>query len=210
VNVRVSMRRMVTPAVSDDAGTFLYPRRFHSARERNERLGRWLRIAAGVTTVDERLLDRLGRRMFARDELGAQLVTAMRRPKHDPERVVMAQFKDALADGIDAVPDAPQALRDFFAVVDDVPDWVDFDFLERGARAFRRLGRSRDDVLLQLALIGGYRFAGPADLLVRTGGLTGSHACVGSGRPINGSTRSAHRRECAEIARASNSPSTCG
>jgi hypothetical protein len=31
-------------------------------------------------------------------------------------------------------------------------------------------------VLVQLSLIGGYRFAGPADLLVRTGGLTGSSA----------------------------------
>jgi hypothetical protein len=127
---------MVSPAVSDDAGTFLYPRRFYSARERNERLGRWLRIVAGVTTVDERLLDRLGRRMFARDELGAQLVRAMRRSKDDPERVAMAQFKDALADGIGAVPDAPQALREFFAVVDDVPDWVDFDLLERGGGRF--------------------------------------------------------------------------
>jgi hypothetical protein len=167
---------MVSPAVSDYAGTFLYPRRFYSARERNERLGRWLRIVAGVTMVDEPLLDRLGRRMFSRDGLGAQLVRAMRRSKDDPERVAMAQFKDALADGIGVVPHAPQALRAFFAVVDDVPDWVDFDLLERGARAFRRFGRSRDDVLLQLALIGGYRFAGPADLLVRTGGLTGSHA----------------------------------
>jgi hypothetical protein len=167
---------MISPAVSDDAGTLRYPRRFHSARERNERLGRWLRVVAGVTTVDERLLDRLGRRMFARDELGFQLVTAMRRPKGDPERVPMAQFKAALADGIEAVSDAPQALRDFFAVVDDVPNWVDFDLLARGGRAFRRFGRSRDDVLLQLALIGGYRFVGPADLLVRTGGLTGSGA----------------------------------
>jgi hypothetical protein len=57
-------------------------------------------------------------------------------------------------------------------VVDRVPDWVDFDLVERGGRAFRRLGSSRDDVLLQLSLIGGYRFAGPADLLVKTGSLT--------------------------------------
>jgi hypothetical protein len=167
---------MVLPAVSAEAATLTYPRRFHSARQRNERLGRWLRLISGVTTVDERLLDRLGKRMFARDELGAQLVAAMRRPKHDPQRIAMGQFTAALAQGIEAVPDAPQALREFFAVVDDVPDWVDFDLLEKGARAFRRFGRSRDDVLLQLALIGGYRFAGPADLLVQTGGLTGSGA----------------------------------
>lgn len=73
-------------------------------------------------------------------------------------------------------PTLPRPLREFFAVVDTVPDWVDFDLLEKGARAFRRMGRSRNDVLLQLSLIGGYRFGGPPDLLVATGGPTGSTA----------------------------------
>src|SRR5437764_7419646 len=131
---------MVLPAVSDDVAMLPYPRRFHSARQRNERLGRWLRLIAGLTTVDERLLDRLGRQMFARDELGAQLVAAMHRPKDDPKRVARGQFTVALAEGIEAVPDASPALREFFAVVDEVPDWVDFDLLEKGARAFRRFG----------------------------------------------------------------------
>jgi hypothetical protein len=167
---------MVAQVVDEDAAPLLYPRRFASARQRNQRLARPLRLIAGVWQVDERLLDRLGQRMFARDELGATLVRAMRRPKGDPERVTMAQFNRALAGGIDTVADAPAALCEFFAVVDRVPDWVDFDLLERGARAFRRLGTSREDVLLQLSLIGGYRFAGPADLLVETGGLTGSTA----------------------------------
>jgi hypothetical protein len=165
-----------------------FPERFRAAPERNERVARPLWLIAGAPKVDEQLLDQLGRRMFARDELGARLVAAMRRPKDDPERVTMAQFKTALEHGIDAVhgvdgmhgvdgvPDAPAMLREFFTVVDTPPDWVDFDLVEHGARAFRRLGRSRDDVLLQLSLIGGYRFLGPADLLVETGGLTGSTA----------------------------------
>ena len=167
---------MVSRAVSVDSATVNHPDRFRSAQQRNERLALPLRIIAGVTTVDEQLLDQLGRRMYVRDELGARLVNAMRRPKQDPERVSMAQFHRALAEGIETVAEAPEALREFFAVVDQVPDWVDFELLERGARAFRRLGRSRDDVLLQLSLIGGYRFAGPADLLVKTGRLTGSSA----------------------------------
>jgi hypothetical protein len=167
---------VVSSAVSECDGALVCPRRFCSARERNERLGRVLRLVAGVKTVDERLLGRLGRRMFARDELGARLARAMRRAKGDPGRVSMAQFHAALAEGIDAVSGAPAALREFFAVVDEVPCWVDFDLVERGAEVFRRFGRSRDDVLLQLSLIGGYRFAGPADLLVLTGGLTGASA----------------------------------
>ncbi len=56
------------------------------------------------------------------------------------------------------------------------PSWLDRDLLEQGARAYRRLGRSRDDVLLCLGLIGGYRYGGPTELLVRTDGLTGDGA----------------------------------
>lgn len=115
--------------------------------------------------------------MFARDELGADLVRSMRRQgPGEQERVTMAQFQRALNEGIEAVDDAPPALRRFFAEVDRVPEWVDFEQVERGARVMRRLGRTAGDVLLQLSLIGGYRFGGPPDLLVQTGGLTGSSA----------------------------------
>lgn len=170
------MTRMMTRELSTDAEAGPYPARFAGIRPRNERIGRPLKHFAKVDTVDEELLDRIGRRMFARDELGASLVHAMRRDRTDPQRVTMRQFHQALEHGIDSVADAPEALREFFAVVDTVPDWVDFDLLEKGARAFRRMGRSRNDVLLQLSLIGGYRFGGPPDLLVATGGLTGSTA----------------------------------
>ncbi|WP_197519793.1 oxygenase MpaB family protein [Pseudonocardia sp. HH130630-07] len=81
----------------------------------------------------------------------------------------------ALAAGA-APPDAPPALRDLLAAVTPDPAWLDRDLAERGARAYRRLGRSRDDVLLGLSLIGGYRFGGPTELLVRTGGLSGPGA----------------------------------
>lgn len=154
----------------------VYPSRFRSAPERSEALARRLRLLTGLRALDEELLDRIGRRMFARDELGADLASAMARDTPDAERVTMAQFGRALEHRIGAVPEAPPALRRFFATVDRVPDWVDFDLVELGARAFRRMGRSRGDVLLQLSLIGGYQFGGPADLLVETGGLTGDTA----------------------------------
>ena len=85
----------------------------------------------------------------------------------------MAQLQVAIADGIAAVDDAPPALRAFFDVVDTVPDWVDWDLVEEGGRVARRLGQNAADILLQLSLLGGYRFGGPTDLLVATGGLAG-------------------------------------
>lgn len=51
---------------------------------------------------------------------------------------------------------------------------MDFDLVNEGGRTFRRFGRTVADVLLQLALIGSYRFGGASDLLVATGALTGT------------------------------------
>ncbi|MGU3585083.1 oxygenase MpaB family protein [Rhodococcus sp. C26F] len=167
---------MVTQELLRDEGARSYPTRYEGNRPRNERIGKPLKKFARIHEVDQHLLDRIGRRMFARDEVGAALVRGMRRDRDDPERVTMKQFHRALEHGIESVPDAPAALREFFAVVDTVPDWVNWELLEKGARAFRRMGRTRNDVLLQLSLIGGYRFGGPPDLLVETGGLTGSTA----------------------------------
>ncbi|KSZ59862.1 hypothetical protein Z045_06865 [Rhodococcus pyridinivorans KG-16] len=167
---------MVTQELLRDESTRPYPTRYEGNRPRNERIGRPLKKFARIHEVDQHLLDRIGRRMFARDEVGAALVRGMRRDRDDPQRVTMKQFHRALEHGIESVPDAPAALREFFAVVDTVPDWVNWELLEKGARAFRRMGRTRNDVLLQLSLVGGYRFGGPPDLLVETGGLTGSTA----------------------------------
>ena len=167
---------MVAQAAQPGPGTPAHPRRFRAAPERNARVARPLGLIARVRGRDAELEELLGRRMFARDELGADLAAAMGRDRGDPERVTMGQFRAALADGVHAVPDAPAALRGFFAVVDRVPDWVDPELLERGGRAIRRFGRSADDVLLALSLIGGYRYGGPTELLVATGALTGSGA----------------------------------
>ncbi|MFD7713983.1 oxygenase MpaB family protein [Streptomyces sp. NPDC059786] len=127
--------------------------------------------------VDPALLTTIGERLTARDTVAAELASAMRvSDAVHPERVTMRQFRRALAEGIDSVPNPPKALRDFFAAVDPVPDWVDFDLVNEGGRVARRFGRNAADVMLQLALIGSYRFDGPPRLLVETGGLTGGSA----------------------------------
>ncbi|MDN5744281.1 MAG: DUF2236 domain-containing protein [Nocardioidaceae bacterium] len=150
------------------------PRRFRAGGKRNARLGRPLKLAGRVRGgVDEALLERIGKAMMERDELGARLAVAMRLRAGDPERVTMKQLRAALAGGLVAVSDAPPALVDFFTVVEQEPDWLDWDLLDEGARVYRRLGQNAQDVLLQLSLVGGYRFGGPTDLLVATGGLTG-------------------------------------
>ncbi|PWN02328.1 DUF2236 domain-containing protein [Nocardioides silvaticus] len=150
-----------------------YPTRFREAEARSRRLGVPLRLMGRVKAVDEDLMDRIGRAFGERDELAATLAEAMRTRAGQPGRVTMEQLRTALAGGIDAVPDAPEALASFFAEVSATPDWVDWDLLDEGALVARRLGQNAADVLTQLSLIGGYRFGGPSDLLVATGGLVG-------------------------------------
>lgn len=147
------------------------PTRFRAGEVRAAHMGRLLKIAGRVRAVDEELMTVIGRRFMERDEIGATLARAIR--SKDDDRVTMAQFQQALAEGIASVEDAPPALREFFAAVDVVPEWVDVDLINEGARVYRRFGKNAADVLLQLSLLGGYRFGGPTDLLVATGGLTG-------------------------------------
>jgi hypothetical protein len=152
-----------------------YPHRFRQAEDRNRRLGRPLQILTRTARPDPRLVDAIGRRLMHRDEVGAALVAAMRITVADHrDKVTMGQFKRALDFGVDSVPECPQPLRDFFAVVEQVPEWVDFDLINDGGAAYRRLGTNAADVMLALALVGGYRFGGPSDLLVETGGLNGA------------------------------------
>lgn len=155
-----------------------YPRRFRETEHLNRRLGRPLRLLrASRGRVDERLLATIGERLSAGDEIGAALARALRiDDAAHPDKVTMRQFRRALVDGIGSVPNPPPALRDFFRAVDPVPDWVDFDLVDEGARVARRFGRNTADVMLQLALIGSYRFDGPPRLLVETGGLLGGSA----------------------------------
>lgn len=149
------------------------PTRFREGETRNRRLGRPLRSLGRVRGIDEDLMARIGRAFYERDEPGTRLAEAMRMRAGSSGRVTMQQLRSALEHGIEAVDDAPPALDEFFAVVEATPEWVDWDLIAEGGRVFTRLGQNAGDVLLQLSLISGYRFGGPSDLLVATGGLTG-------------------------------------
>lgn len=49
-------------------------------------------------------------------------------------------LQTALAEGIDAVPDAPASMRALFAEFETVPDWVVPELVEQGAAIWRRWG----------------------------------------------------------------------
>ncbi|MGC5249306.1 oxygenase MpaB family protein [Gordonia sp. DT219] len=150
------------------------PHRFRAAPDRGRRIGRPLRVYWRLREPTEDEFATLGRRLMMRDEPAAAVVAAMRLPKDHPDRVSMRDVHHAIAHGVTETS-AP-ALREFFALVEATPEWVDPELVEYGAQVFRRFGRNATDVLLALSLIGGYRFGGPVDLLAETGGLSRSKA----------------------------------
>ncbi|MGY3334370.1 hypothetical protein ACVW0K_000469 [Streptomyces filamentosus] len=151
-----------------------FPSRFREAERRGRAIARPLFLFADIgKDVDEALMERLGAALLQRDELGAALAGATRLPAGDPGRVTRSLIGEALRTAPGGHHELPPALREFMEHVSTVPDWVDWERIERGAAAYRSLGRNSSDVLLLLSLVGGYRFGGPADLLVLTGGLTG-------------------------------------
>ncbi|HJC30204.1 MAG TPA: DUF2236 domain-containing protein [Candidatus Dietzia intestinipullorum] len=156
--------------------TTLYPGRFRAAPDRSERMGRTLKRIARVDELDEQLMDRLGRGFHEKDELGSRLAKAMRKRKGEPGAVTHRQLSEALeigSAGLRERDDVAPVLLEYLEALEATPDWVDWDRIANAQKVYLKFGQNAADVLLQLSLIGGYRFGGPSDLLVATGGLTG-------------------------------------
>lgn len=81
----------------------------------------------------------------------------------------------ALAEGIDAVPEAPESMRELFADFDTVPEWVDREAVELGAEIWRRWGTMLFNVagVITLEI---YTESGVATPLSLAGGYAGDNA----------------------------------
>jgi len=90
-----------------------------------------------------------------------------------------AMVEQALSHGVDAVPDAPQALRSFIHATQVVPPWLDERKLARGARFLQSTGFHGMMVLRDAGLMAGYQASAINQTLVMTGALhSGTHRRV--------------------------------
>ena len=101
--------------------------------------------------------------LISSDELGnAALADLMTVPRAERYRML----DQALKEGIDSVPEAPPGLRKLIEHLDDVPEWVDFDQIDRGVTAYWRAGQVVPFVFLSAGL--GQSFVYPAVARVTT------------------------------------------
>ncbi|MDG3010592.1 DUF2236 domain-containing protein [Rhodococcus sp. D2-41] len=128
-------------------------------------------LALGLREPDAAEFRRLGECLLVADAPADRLVDWMHTVGMSRSRPM---FEQALREGVDSVGelrpgDAP--LRAFFAEVETVPDWVDRDRLRSAARVMRSGGADGLYIARDVALLGGYMFAGFNQTLLRTGAL---------------------------------------
>ena len=110
----------------------------------------------------------LGEALTTGDEPMDELVDWMYREGMDRTRPL---FERALREGIGAVPDAPEPLRDFFSGVETPPPWLDRELLAHAERFFRRGGSDGLYIARDVSFLGGYLASGFNKTLLRTGAL---------------------------------------
>ena len=113
---------------------------------------RYVRLDQARERYGDRV-DRFGAFLGEGDPLADEAVRAL---AAYPTGARQAMVDRALDAGIDAVSDAPDALRALFAQLDRVPFWVDPARLDRGGAAFLRSGLLGGMVLGAYSLVAGY------------------------------------------------------
>ena len=113
-------------------------------------------------------VDRLAPYLYAVDPLADAVVEALAERSAQGGSALVDRL---LSEGIEAVPEAPAALRDLHAFAHEVPPWVDWETLERGGRLLRRAAVLGGMVLGARALVLGYASPGGNKPLVFSGRL---------------------------------------
>ncbi|WP_314036628.1 oxygenase MpaB family protein [Dietzia sp. CH92] len=148
------------------------PARFAADEAWGRRAARMLRPFADTRsgpTPAERA--RISRALTSGDPVADAVLEAISRGDTSTSRLRAAL--DAAVAGGPVPADEPEEVHAFVLSVTDLPGWLDPDVADRGARACLRAGLTGQDVLGDLALLGGYRPSATTEVLTSTGRLTG-------------------------------------
>ncbi|MGF0226964.1 oxygenase MpaB family protein [Dietzia natronolimnaea] len=148
------------------------PARFAADERWGRRAARLLRpfadVRSGPTPADRA---RISEALMSGDPRADAVLEAIDRGETSMARVREA-LRGAVA-GESPPPGEPAEVGDFVGAVTGIPDWLDPDLADHGARVCLRAGLTGQDVLGDLALLGGYRPAATTEVLTSTGRLTG-------------------------------------
>jgi hypothetical protein len=157
--------------LAEQPQTIAIPARHGRGLVQAKKIGKLLRMIAGGANADPtpQEWEKLGHALTRGDPDMDRLVDWMTKVGMRKGR---GMFETALERGIEAVPDAPAPLRDFFEIYGRQPDWVDEAQLERGAEVSQISGLVGGWVMRDGALMGGYQSPDFNRVLVMTGALS--------------------------------------
>lgn len=147
------------------------PSRHGTDRAEAEKIAKplqWLIHDRKAAVPDERQWQRMGEALMVGDPVADDLAKYVR---GEGGGKAFAQFKKIVDSGDFDQKGLAPPLRAFFDAVKQPPAWVDWDRLERGARASSISGQTGMRVLRDLGLMAGYQARGINQTLIMTGAL---------------------------------------
>lgn len=130
---------------------------------------RLIAAALRIGPPDQARWDRIGADLTAGDPAMARLVETMSGPDGTAQKEL---FGAVARDGLAHTDDVPEPMREFFAMAETPPKWVDFARVRRGQRALRRGGTDGTYIARDVSFLGGYQFSSFNQTLLRTGVMT--------------------------------------
>ena len=131
---RVRHQRDELPGMYGDIDFDLVPERLALEPDAETDLPPGVRVSREELLADTELMDVMTTATMLGDVVCDSYVARM--PDFGMQRLI-EMVRVACRDGIDAVEDAPDELVAFIAAMEEVPDWIDLDMVERGARSER-------------------------------------------------------------------------
>lgn len=131
---RVRHQRDELPGVYGDIDFDLVPERLALGPDDESDLPPFVKITRAELLADTDLIDLMTTATMLGDVVCDAYVALL--PEHGMMGLI-EMVRTACRDGIDAVEDPPAALVAFIEAMEHVPDWIDLDLVERGARRDR-------------------------------------------------------------------------
>ena len=131
---RVRRQRDELPGMYGDIDFDLVPERLALGADDESDLPPFVKITRAELLADTELIDTMTTATMLGDVVCDAYVACM--PEFGMQRLI-EMVRVACREGIDAVDDAPAELVAFIDAMEEVPDWIDLDLVERGARSER-------------------------------------------------------------------------
>lgn len=171
---RVRTQRTLLPDLYGDIDFDTDPFRFTADPEVESMLPEWVDERAPYL-ADERVVELIRTSTWLGDVVADPYAALA--PTYGVQGLI-EMLQQACRDGIDAVPDAPPELRTFIDSMATVPDWVDVDLVEEGARYMRVSAAFFAPFITRGAFLATFLNTYAALPMALTGALTGEGAAT--------------------------------